>query len=410
MPNAIGGLSVANNLLANTALNNLDKNQSSLGKLVNQLSSGLRIASAADDPSGLAIATNLTSQVNGYDQAARNIQDATNAATVADGALSSVTNILQQIRTLAVSASSDITSQSDKQAIQAQINQLLQEVNQISDTTNFNGINLLDGSHAGYQAATNATATITTNSVLSAGDQLVTPATTAVAAPTSATAVDGTIELQVVSTGTGTFALQQTFFNSATGVTTGPTTVASSAVGVIAAGSVTVNGTTINYGAIGTNDVGSTAYIKVSQYVPAAQNATSPALNFQAGANEGAVAQVGIAATNTAQLRISNVNVATNGGFASLGAEDVIGQIDNAINIVNAERAQVGAVTNSLAVDSTNDNTASVNLQASESAIMDVNVGAATALYNKEQILVQIGTTMLAQSNTNAQTVLGLFR
>ena len=80
----IGGLSIANNLLANSASLNLNRNQAALSTAVTRLSSGLRINTAADDPSGLAIAESLQAQVNGFDQAARNVQDATNAAQVAE--------------------------------------------------------------------------------------------------------------------------------------------------------------------------------------------------------------------------------------------------------------------------------------------------------------------------------------
>jgi flagellin len=121
------------------------------------------------------------------------------------------------------------------------------------------------------------------------------------------------------------------------------------------------------------------------------------------------VISIGLAAITTANLRLSNVNVATTGN-AFLGSEDAIGQLDQAIQSVNIERAGLGAAIDRLQVDAQNDNTASVNLQASESAIRDLNVAAATADYNKAQILVQIGTTVLAQSNTNAQSVLALFR
>ena len=86
MPNTVGGISIATNQLANQALLNLNRNQQSLGKLVNQLSSGLRVNTAADDPSGLAIAVNLNDQSAGFDTANLNVQDATNAANVADGA------------------------------------------------------------------------------------------------------------------------------------------------------------------------------------------------------------------------------------------------------------------------------------------------------------------------------------
>jgi flagellin len=165
-------------------------------------------------------------------------------------------------------------------------------------------------------------------------------------------------------------------------------------------------------------DVGETAFVKITQYISVNSNPTGPAFQFQGGANEGDTIQVGLVSVSTSQLRISNVNVATtqyvNGSpstaGAVLGAQDAIGQIDQAITQVNGARAALGAVISRLQNAANNNNIASVNLTASASAITDLNVGAATAEYNKEQILVQIGTTVLAQSNTNAQTVLGLFR
>ncbi|HEV7179751.1 MAG TPA: flagellin, partial [Candidatus Baltobacteraceae bacterium] len=109
-----GGLSIANNLLANNVQLNLNRNQESLKNTVNQLSSGLRINNASDDPSGLAIATNLQTQVDGFNQAVQNVQNANNAAQVALGALSTTTDILQRVRSLAVEAASDINSNSDR--------------------------------------------------------------------------------------------------------------------------------------------------------------------------------------------------------------------------------------------------------------------------------------------------------
>jgi flagellin len=404
MPNSVGGISVANNLLANSALFNLNKNQSMLGGLVKQLSSGLRVNTAADDPSGLAIAVNLQNQVNGFDTAVRNVQDATNAANVADGALDSVTDILMRIRSLAIEASSDVTSASDKVALQAEVSQLLLEVNRIAQNTNFNGINLLDGSHSGFQPTTNAAYLVTSNSNVGTGGTLV---QTVSISTSMNTIVDGTLELQVAQINATQQGIIVSFFTSSTGV--------GSQVSVITltagtAASLTFDGVTVTFAGAATVDVGITSFIKISQFITAASNPTSPAFNFQSGANEGATIQVGLLSTSTSSLRITNVNVATTGTFAFLGAEDAIGQIDQAVNIVNGQRAQLGAVIVRLGIDAQNDNTASVNLQAAESAIRDLNVGTATAEYNKTQILVQIGTTVLAQSNTNAQTVLGLFR
>src|SRR3984885_7731031 len=163
MPNSVGGISIATNQLANTALLNLNRNQGTPGKLVAQLSSGLRVVTAADDPSGLAIAVNLNDQAAGFDTANLNVQDATNAANVADGALSTVTSILQRVRSLAIEAANTITSPTDRTALQDEVTQLVQEINQISSNTNFNGQALLDGSHAGFQPSVSASATITAN-------------------------------------------------------------------------------------------------------------------------------------------------------------------------------------------------------------------------------------------------------
>ena len=411
----MSGLSIANNLLANQASLNLNRNQALLGNTVNQLSSGLRINTAADDPSGLAIAETLQSQVNGFQQAVKNVQDANNAATVAEGALQTTTDILQRIRSLAVQASSDITSTADKANLQVEVQQLLLEVNRISQNTNFNGQQLLDGSHAGFQGAVSSSLVITANSVLATGGNGAIPgnANFLIATLQASNAnffttgpggtTDGTIELQVVNTGSNIVA-QSYGISSATGVVT---TLGSA----VAGGGITVDNVLVTVGNITIADVGVTAFVKVSQSVALQSNPQKFAFNFQSGANEGATIQVGFQATNTDTLRISNINLlASSPQSASLGAEDAIGQLDNAIQSLLNQRATLGAVIVRLNEDMSNDNIAAVNLQASESQIRDLNVGQATTQFTKLQILVQVGTSVLAQSNANAQSVLGLFR
>ena len=408
----IGGLSIANNLLANSASLNLNRNQASLQTAVTRLSSGLRINTAADDPSGLAIAESLQAQVNGFDQGARNVQDATNAAQVAEGALQTTTDILQRVRTLAVEGASDITSAADRKNLQSEVQQLLLEVNRISQNTNFNGQSLLDGSHAGFQQQVDVNATITSNSDLAAGGTLV-DATQVSFNPSDVSVSDGTIEVQVAQLTSTTQGLIVSFYDSKAN-TVATTVLNLNASGVAAA--VSIDNVTIGFGAVGTLDVGVTSFIKISQYVAAASNPTAPAFNFQSGAAEGATIQVGFINTSTNSLRIANVNligpIAANGTFASgsLASEDSIGQIDNALQSVLAQRAQLGATIVRLQEDMNNDNVASVNLKASESMIRDLNVGSATTEYTKLQILVQVGTSVLAQANQNAQSVISLFR
>jgi len=424
------GLSIANNLLANNVQYNLNNNQNALRNIVTQLSSGLRINSAADDPSGLAIATNLQTQVDGFNTAVQNVQNANNAAQVALGALSTTTDILQRIRSLAVEASSDLNSSQDRQNLQAEVSQLLLEVNSISQSVNFNGQPLLDGSHAGFQPQVQAALTITSNSALSTNGALQVSgfnygflAASAVAANSgffttanglasglsgnsaSGSTLDGTIELQVINTGVS-IAVQETFVASASG--------AVSVSGTLYGGtsvSSDFDNVSITIGSISSLDVGVTSYIKVTQNVAALTNPNNPAFNFQSGATEGDVIQIGIQATNTQTLRISNVNLALSAANnPSIGSEDAIGQIDQALNTILNQQALLGAVVVRLNEDANNDNVAAVNLQASESSIRDLNVGAATTQFTKLQVLVQVGTSVLAQSNVNAQTVLGLFR
>jgi flagellin len=421
MPNTVGGISIATNVLANQALLNLNRNQGSLGKLVNQLSSGLRVNTAADDPSGLAISVNLQDQAAGFDTANLNVQDATNAANVADGALSTVTSILQRIRSLAIEAANTITSATDRNALQQEVGQLLQEVNQISSSTNFNGQNLLDGSHAGFQPANSAAAVITSNSQIGTFNTLVAGGSSALVTSVSISAtqtsiVDGTIEVQVAQLNASQQGLVVSFYSTATASYSQFSTVYTLGT---ANTSFFFDGVTVNFNAsAGTVDVNETSFIKVTQYVSVNSNPNGPAFQFQGGANEGATISVGLVSVSTSALRISNINVATtqlvngnpNTAGAVLGAQDAIGQIDQAITQVNGARAVLGAVISRLQNAAKNNNIASVNLTASASAITDLNVGQATSEYNKNQILIQIGTTVLAQSNTNAQTVLGLFR
>jgi len=410
----MAGLSIANNLLSNQVRYNLDKNQSALQNVVTQLSSGLRINSAADDPSGLAIATNLQTQVDAFSTASQNVQNANNAAQVALGALSTETDVLQRIRGLAVEASSSVNSPADTQNLQDEISQLILEVNRIAQNTNFNGQPLLDGSHSGFQPYVNASYNVTTNAVLAqagasagSGNLLASISATAGFDTSAATGgQDGTIELQVVNVNSTTVQVQVSFYTSSN--TSTSATPANYGTYNANAGSIVVDGLSITVGNIGLSDAGTTTFVKVSQAVAASSSPAGP-LTIQSGADEGDTVQIGIQATNAQTLRISNINVA-NTGAGVLSAEDAIGQVDNALNTLLGQQAQLGAVIVRLNEDANNDSVAAVNLQSSESAIRDLNVGQATTEFTKLQVLVQVGTSVLAQSNANAQSVLGLFR
>ena len=151
------------NIQSLTAQRNLSMSQSSLSTSMQRLSSGLRINSAKDDAAGLAISDRMTSQIRGLTQAARNSNDAISLTQTAEGALGSISGNLQRIRELAVQSANGTNSASDREAIQNEVTQLTSEINRVATTTQFNGLNLLDGTLTGtqFQVGANANQIIT---------------------------------------------------------------------------------------------------------------------------------------------------------------------------------------------------------------------------------------------------------
>jgi flagellin len=144
------------------AQNNLTGSQALLSQSLTRLSSGLRINSAADDAAGLAISQQFTTQINGTNQAINNANDAVSEAQTTAGALSTIVNNLQSIRTLAVEAANGSNSASDRQALNSQVQQQIAEITQIAQQTTFNGLNVLNGSSGTtvYQVGANVGDTI----------------------------------------------------------------------------------------------------------------------------------------------------------------------------------------------------------------------------------------------------------
>ena len=146
-----------------TAQRNLTSSQASLSQSIQRLSSGLRINSAKDDAAGLAISERFTSQIRGLNQAVRNANDGISLAQTAEGALKASGDILQRVRELAVQSANATNSASDRQALNAEVGQLVAELDRISQATEFNGQRLLDGTFgtAQFQVGANANQTIT---------------------------------------------------------------------------------------------------------------------------------------------------------------------------------------------------------------------------------------------------------
>ena len=153
------------NIMSLTAQRNLNNSQSALATAMQRLSSGLRINSAKDDAAGLAISTRFTTQINGLNTAVRNANDGISLAQTTESALQELTNNLQAIRQLAVQSANATNSDSDRAALDAEVQQRLSEITRISQQTTFNGRHVLDGSFgsAAFQVGANVGETITIN-------------------------------------------------------------------------------------------------------------------------------------------------------------------------------------------------------------------------------------------------------
>lgn len=134
------------NIASLNAQRNLNASQRTQDSALQRLSSGLRINSAKDDAAGLAISTRFDAQIRGTNVAVRNAGDAISLAQTAEGALDSVNNSLQRIRELALQSANDTNTTLDRAALQEEVDQLLSEIDNVVDTSNFNGKKLLDGS------------------------------------------------------------------------------------------------------------------------------------------------------------------------------------------------------------------------------------------------------------------------
>ena len=392
--------------LNNSLVNQTGQTQESLLKQFNQLSTGKRVNSAADDASGYAIATTLNTQAAAASTASDNIQDVYNATSVAQGALQQLTGVLQTARNLAVQGVNSFLSPADRADLQAQTNALVQQANTIAQSVNFNGQPLLNGSLAGPQAGTASVAKVTANDIVQNGGTVVTQVAAANAsfqAPPAGAAqgfggtstTNSTIQVQVVNNN-GQAAAVATVRDNATGqtVTTAP---------VAAGGTISgVENVNIKVGNISLADVGQTATVQIAQATPA--NSQNSALTVQSGSNEGQTTNVAVPGTNSTTLQINNLNLGS-----SLGATQAIGQIDNALSSLTTAQAQLGAQQVALQTAAQANDTYANNLTSAASSITDENYGQGVTQSTLSQLQQQIQFALQAKNNVNASAVLGLF-
>lgn len=381
-------MSINTNSLSLNTQRHLTASSSQLSTAIERLSSGLRINSAKDDAAGLAISERMSSQIRGLNQAIRNANDGISLAQTAEGALAEVGNNLQRIRELGVQSSNATNTNSDRAALQAEVTELLNEIDRVANQTSFNGVTLIDGSFTGatFQVGANAGETITLSTIT---------------------------DMNVAALGEVSQAEGADLTIAASSLTSYGT--------AIAAGGVLINGTDI--GAIA---AASSSAERAGQLVNAINNVSQ-----QTGVGASYDSATGdITLSSAATIEVTGTTddatiagwanaaaigtVATTSGIDGLSVENfasaqlAIQLADSALTTVNSTRASLGAVQNRFESVVANLQTSAENLSASRGRIRDADFAAETASLTRAQILQQAGTAMLAQANTAPQAVLSL--
>jgi flagellin len=387
-------MSVINtNVMSLNAQRNLTASGADLATSLQRLSSGLRINSAKDDAAGLAISERFTTQIRGMDQAARNANDGISLSQTAEGAMAEIGNNLQRIRELAVQSRNATNSASDRAALNAEAQQLKDEIDRVAGTTNFNDVKLLDGSfqNQSFQVGANQGETID---------------------------ISGIVDARSSALGTWTSASTTTYSQ-----TTAAATATAFATGV----SLDINGVTITTADGAADAAAATAALVAAFDAAKALPANTALANVTMDAT-GAITSTDESLTLANLTNVSGVTAGTTDGtatvvagtaqtgFASLdistaaGADAAMLAMDGALTAINTARADMGAIQNRFTSVVANLSTSSENLSAARSRIQDADFAKESAQLSRNQILQQAGTAMLAQANQSTQGVLSLLR
>ncbi|QUH19020.1 flagellin N-terminal helical domain-containing protein [Alkaliphilus sp. B6464] len=348
---------INNNMMAMNTHRQLGIANNGGAKSMEKLSSGFRINRAGDDAAGLSISEKMRGQIKGLNMASKNGQDGISLIQTAEGALDESHAILQRMRELAVQSANDTNVDVDRNALQAEVDQLAAELTRIADTTEFNTQKLLDGNfsdrtfHIGANENQNLKLSINgmKSTDLSVGTEF------------TAVTVTGTNAANTLVSGTGANAVTATFYEK---------------------GDVIIAAST------GVEEVKATqsGYYTADTTTASLFHASSSALEEDAIFIKGA--------------DISSQDKANNS----------ITTINDALETVSAERSKLGALQNRLEHTIKNLDTSAENLQASESRIRDVDMAKEMMEQTKQSILQQASTAMLAQANQAPQNVLQLLR
>ena len=392
---------INHNIASLNTYNKLSANNAASAKSLEKLSSGLRINRAGDDAAGLAISEKMRGQIRGLDQGTRNAQDSISLIQTAEGALSESHSILQRMRELAVQSSNDTNTTDDRKQLQGEVSQLKTELDRIGNTTEFNTKKLLDGSAKGVTAAVLGGASINNNSSTTVSFSAAVAATL-----TKNAASDGAYMIVKVSQAGAGFAAGDFQIIGPNGSASTSLTLTSSIVitlnsGIAGASTATAD---VTNGTLNTMKVGESITMVFNKF-QAASNTLGASVMTQIGANAGQTAFISMSDMRATALGVGSIDIST-----KFGAQTAIATVDVATAKVSSQRSSLGAIQNRLEHTINNLGSASENLTAAESRVRDVDMAKEMMAFQKNNILSQAATAMLAQANQQPQGVLQLLR
>lgn len=423
-------LTVNTNVSALNTQRNLNASSNNLATSLQRLSTGSRINSAKDDAAGLQIANRLTSQINGLNIAVKNSNDGISMAQTAEGALEQSTTILQRMRDLSLQAANGSNSDKERGALNSEVNELKKELDRIANTTSFGGKKLLDGNFGTttFQVGAAANETISvkinemstsamTSAVRNGSVDLSTAITlkapeTANWTPGNVAGADPVADPEVKAS--GTYTLEDFNINIA-----GKEITIKGGIEL----QHTAPGGTATPPALTFTDLSNADQKVVLEQVATSVNDQNAGVGAFVTGNEtdgyeiafmadgtlteepelaiaGAAVEWTMSATSIADIDITEVK----------GSQEAILAIDQAIQQIDAQRADLGAVQNRFENTIGNLQNIAENVSAARGRIQDTDFASETANLSKQQILQQAGTAILAQANQLPQAVLSLLR
>ncbi|WP_026517790.1 flagellin N-terminal helical domain-containing protein [Butyrivibrio sp. MC2021] len=381
------------NVSAMVANNSLQRNDKLLSESLERLSSGLKIVNAKDNPSGLAMSRRMNSQIEGLGVAGNSANDAISIVQVADGTLSEIHEILQRMNQLAIQASNDTLTESDRETIQEEVTLLKDEIVRMSETTQFNGQNILDGSfdlraYATVNGDTNPKIKVSSYSdAIDAGKYKITGIDVSYAHLKGSTDVDKN----------GIFFENNSENNIHIYDEKGNDYMPNGMQASIKEDVLTLKDST-----------GKKIQIQIDEAfngdIDIELTATG-AMTMQVGANEGQTIDIRIPAVNLTTLGIYNLDMAN-----PIGARQAIQSVKDALSDISSIRSRLGAYQNRLEHTTSSLDITVENMTAAYSRIMDVDMAEEMTVYSTQQVLSQAGTSMMAQANERPSQVLQLLQ